>query len=207
MGKIATESEAAQKGGGSSLSNKCCTKERAESLGCKVNGIYSSNNQLVELDKLSPDKQVVGITCNSNPFTQGYEIKYILSESIDYDITVTTDDEYGINTCIIPSGNASWSKLIYTGNGNLKPLFNSIRVSPLDRLVSISILSNSYPQGYTINCILSEPVDYNITITTDDDYKGVNTFTIPSGKTKWDEMINTGNGSRPAFFKSIKISK
>lgn len=43
MGKIATESYAASIGGGStSTGNKCCTKSRAEALGCKVSGSYKS---------------------------------------------------------------------------------------------------------------------------------------------------------------------
>ena len=54
MGKIATEQEAATIGGKVSPSTKCCTKTRAESLGCKVNGDYTSN-QLLQLSDLSQD--------------------------------------------------------------------------------------------------------------------------------------------------------
>lgn len=52
MGKIATENEAASIGNGLSASNKCCTKTRAEELGCSVSGTYTSN-QLVQKDDLS----------------------------------------------------------------------------------------------------------------------------------------------------------
>ena len=53
MGKIATESYAASIGGGStSTGNKCCTKSRAEALGCVVSGSYASN-QLVQESDLS----------------------------------------------------------------------------------------------------------------------------------------------------------
>lgn len=68
-------------------------------------------------------------------------------------------------------------------------------------------MSDRYPQGYTLNYTLSEAVDYPIQVTTDDDYKGINTFTIQSGRTYHTEMIFTGNGSRGAVIKSIKISK
>lgn len=53
MGKIATEQEAYNIGkSGIPTSNKCCTKTRAEELGCKVSGVYESN-QLVQLVHLS----------------------------------------------------------------------------------------------------------------------------------------------------------
>ena len=53
MSKIATEQEAYNIGKlGTPVTNKCCTKERAEELGCKVNGSYSSN-QLVQLSDLT----------------------------------------------------------------------------------------------------------------------------------------------------------
>ena len=52
--KIATESEAKSIGGSSSsvTANKCCTKARAQALGCNVSGTYDSN-QLVPKDHLS----------------------------------------------------------------------------------------------------------------------------------------------------------
>ena len=46
MGKIATEQEAYNIGGtkdGLFVANKCCTKERAEIMGCDVNEDYDSN--------------------------------------------------------------------------------------------------------------------------------------------------------------------
>lgn len=53
MGKIATEQEAYNIGSvGTPISNKCCTKARAEALGCTISGSYLSN-QLVKLDDLS----------------------------------------------------------------------------------------------------------------------------------------------------------
>lgn len=52
MSKIATEQEAYNIGRtGTPVSNKCCTKVRAEALGCTINGSYSSN-QLVKLNDL-----------------------------------------------------------------------------------------------------------------------------------------------------------
>lgn len=57
MGKIATEQEAYDIGKqGTPNGNKCCTKSRAEVLGCMINGSYS-NNQLVQLEHLSPQPQ------------------------------------------------------------------------------------------------------------------------------------------------------
>lgn len=50
--QIATEAEAASKGGSSSSSNKCCTKSRAVALNCSVSGNYS-DNQLVKYSNLS----------------------------------------------------------------------------------------------------------------------------------------------------------
>ena len=53
MGKIATEQEAYNIGKkGTPITNKCCTKTRAEALGCKVDGDYVSN-QLVQKEHLS----------------------------------------------------------------------------------------------------------------------------------------------------------
>ena len=50
MGKIALETEVFAIGGkGSPVSNKCCTKARAEALGCKIKSGYSyASNQLIE---------------------------------------------------------------------------------------------------------------------------------------------------------------
>lgn len=51
MGKIATEGFASALGGKSTTTpNKCCTKSRAEELGCIVNGNYSSNQLVQESD-------------------------------------------------------------------------------------------------------------------------------------------------------------
>ena len=55
MGKIATEQEAYNIGGtkdGLFVANKCCTKERAEIMGCDVNEDYDSN-KLVEIEDLT----------------------------------------------------------------------------------------------------------------------------------------------------------
>ena len=71
MGKIATESYAASKGGGStSTGNKCCTKSRAEALGCTVNGSYSTN-QLVQETDLSAGKVTLKVTMNG----LGYSVR------------------------------------------------------------------------------------------------------------------------------------
>ena len=53
MSKIALETEAYSIGGeGTPAANKCCTKSRAEALGCNVSGSYA-NNQLVQLADLA----------------------------------------------------------------------------------------------------------------------------------------------------------
>lgn len=53
MGKIATEQEAYNIGKlGTPVTNKCCTKSRAEMLGCSVSGTYR-NYQLVQQSDLS----------------------------------------------------------------------------------------------------------------------------------------------------------
>ncbi len=53
MGKVAIEQEAYNIGRkGTPTSKKCCTKERAEALGCEVSNGYKSN-QLVQLTNLS----------------------------------------------------------------------------------------------------------------------------------------------------------
>ena len=208
---IATEGEAKSKLGysGSVDTNKCCTKARAVAMGADSSKLTSyKDNQLVKYSDLYIKKQILGISCNSAPYQQGYTLKYILSEAVDYPIQVTTDDNYtGVNTRTIPSGKTTHTEMIPTGNGSRGAVIKSINVSPLDKLISISILSAPYPQGYTLKYILSEAVDYPIQVTTDDNYTGVNTRTIPSGKTTHTEMIPTGNGSRGAVIKSIKISK
>lgn len=59
MGKIATEQEAYSIGqSGSPMANKCCTKERAQALGCDLSQEYETN-QLVEKDSLIKNFQRV----------------------------------------------------------------------------------------------------------------------------------------------------
>lgn len=63
MGKIATEQEAYNIGGtkdGLFVANKCCTKERAEIMGCDVSGDYDSN-KLVEIEDLTKHVNYVNI--------------------------------------------------------------------------------------------------------------------------------------------------
>lgn len=57
MGKIATEQEVYNVGGkGTPITNKCCTKSRAETLGCKIKSGYSyQNNQLIEQGSYEKD--------------------------------------------------------------------------------------------------------------------------------------------------------
>ena len=207
---IATEGEAKIKLGynGSVDTNKCCTKARAIAMGADNSKLTSyKDNQLVKYSDLYINKQVLGISCNSAPYPQGYVLYYILSEAVNYPIQVTTDaDNVGTNTSTVPSGKTSYNVMIPIGNP-YAPVIKSIKVSPLDKLISISILSDRFPQGYTLKYILSEAVYYPIQVTTDDDYTGIITRTIPSGKTTHTEMIPTGNGSRGAVIKSIKISK
>ena len=65
MGKIATEQEAYNIGGsGSYTTNKCCTKSRAEELGCNVSGSYTSS-RLVQLEDLSGIR-IQGFTISAN---------------------------------------------------------------------------------------------------------------------------------------------
>lgn len=207
---IATEGEAKSKLGysGTVDTNKCCTKAKAVAMGADSSKLTSyKDNQLVKYSDLYIKKQILGISCNSAPYPQGYVLYYILSEAVNYPIQVTTDaDNVGTNTSTVPSGKTSYYVMIPTGNP-YAPAIKSIKIAPLDKLISISILSDRYTQGYTLKYILSEAVDYPIHVTTDDDYTGVNTRTIPSGKTTHTEMIPTGNGTRGAVIKSIKISK
>ncbi len=57
MGKIATEQEVYNVGGkGTPITNKCCTKSRAETLGCKIKSGYSyKDNQLIEQGSYEKD--------------------------------------------------------------------------------------------------------------------------------------------------------
>lgn len=81
--KIALESEA-KSIGGSSLSvitNKMCTKARAEALGCKITGSYASN-QLVAKDDLSKKTVSLGIatvTGSARRTSTGTEFNVMLS--------------------------------------------------------------------------------------------------------------------------------
>ena len=62
MGKIATEQEAHDIGGsGTPVSNKCCTSQRAQELGCEVSGMYTIN-QLVQVNDLSVQAITVAFT-------------------------------------------------------------------------------------------------------------------------------------------------
>lgn len=75
MGKIATEQEAYNIGKqGTPHGNKCCTKARVETLGCKVSESYASN-QLVQLEDLSPAGVILelGLEANTSlPSNWGY---------------------------------------------------------------------------------------------------------------------------------------
>lgn len=57
MGKIATEQEVYNVGGkGTPITNKCCTKSRVETLGCKIKSGYSyKDNQLIEQGSYEKD--------------------------------------------------------------------------------------------------------------------------------------------------------
>lgn len=57
MAKIALETEVRSVGGkGSATTNKCCTKARAEALGCKIKSGYSyRDNQLIEQGSYEKD--------------------------------------------------------------------------------------------------------------------------------------------------------
>lgn len=62
MGKIALEEEAYNIGNkGMPINGKCCTKSRAEILGCNVKDIYSAN-QLVQLSSLIKSSPYYGYT-------------------------------------------------------------------------------------------------------------------------------------------------
>lgn len=130
---IATEGEAKIKLGynGSVDTNKCCTKARAIAMGADSSKLTSyKDNQLVKYSDLYINKQVLGISCNSAPYQQGYVLYYILSEAVNYNITVTTDDDYtGINTCTIPSGKTTHTEMIPTGNGSRGAVIKSIKIS------------------------------------------------------------------------------
>ena len=62
MGKIATEQEAYNIGKlGTPVTNRCCTKSRAQALGCIVSGSYRNYNQLVQQSDLSEGDPTVTI--------------------------------------------------------------------------------------------------------------------------------------------------
>lgn len=130
---IATEGEAKSKLGysGSVDTNKCCTKARAVAMGADSSKLTSyKDNQLVKYSDLYIKKQILGISCNSAPYPQGYTLKYILSEAVDYPIQVTTDDDYtGVNTRTIPSGKTTHTEMIPTGNGSRGAVIKSIKIS------------------------------------------------------------------------------
>lgn len=76
MGKIALETEVYANGGkGSPVSNKCCTKARAEALGCKIKSGYSyTSNQLIEQGSYEKDiTYYIGIPY-VNKITNGIDI-------------------------------------------------------------------------------------------------------------------------------------
>lgn len=68
MGKIATEQEAYNIGKlGTPVTNKCCTKSRAEMLGCRVSGTYR-NYQLVQQSDLFEGGPTVTILNYDNEY-------------------------------------------------------------------------------------------------------------------------------------------
>lgn len=93
MGKIATEQEAYEIGQqGIPIANKCCTKSRAEALGCEVSGAYLSN-QLVQQSHLSSSGIYLEIVSNIQNYTSytnwGY-LKIITLETSLQDNSATT---------------------------------------------------------------------------------------------------------------------
>lgn len=74
MGKIATEQEAFEIGGqGTPTFSKCCTKTRAEALGCRVNDTVQ-DNKLVQLSTLTPSTLVGNMVINTAVGWDNYEI-------------------------------------------------------------------------------------------------------------------------------------
>ena len=112
MGKIATESYAASKGGGStSTGNKCCTKSRAESLGCKVSGSYSSNQLVQETD----------LSKNATTISVGFVSSKI--QALSYDVSIYDGPMIGTDGDFVKSFSGSstnnsnqWLKDMMGGN-------------------------------------------------------------------------------------------
>lgn len=92
MGEIATEQETYNIGRvGTPTPNECCTKMRAEVLGCNVSGSYSTN-QLVQYEDLSPIISEVEIELFNEPdgYTScgGYAIFGTLDGSIEVEVHI-----------------------------------------------------------------------------------------------------------------------
>ena len=108
MGKIATEQEAYSIGKvGTPVTNKCCTKARAEALGCAVSGSYQ-NNQLVQTDNVSK-KPSPKVKINITGITKNIQAGIMIRFSIAY-TSNTTGDTWRHN------GNMSTT---YTGSRNV----------------------------------------------------------------------------------------
>lgn len=103
MGKIATEQEAYNIGGQSNpTQNKCCTKARAEDLGCKVSDNYE-DNQLVQLNDLSKNVLDVYINIPSTDMIQYMRENQTESYSYHTDNYTFSVDIYGSDFTQLPS--------------------------------------------------------------------------------------------------------
>ena len=108
MGKIATEQEVYNVGGKETpIINKCCTKSRAETLGCKIKSGYSyKDNQLIEQG--SYEKKIIRYFCFVMNFT----------EKDKYNIEKGVFPYYGNIELSPKEGKINWKLLGYNIDNN-----------------------------------------------------------------------------------------
>lgn len=153
--KIATESEAKSIGGSSSsvTANKCCTKARAQALGCNVSGTYDSN-QLVPKDHLS--KKITSYTITFKTLSSSASF-YLFSTS---SIPVSTGNMY---FAYITVGNTATA----THTGSLEVNNPSIAGGTTNVNAGNTIYIKSYSGGWRsigsfILLNLNQTIDVNV---------------------------------------------
>lgn len=113
--KIALESEAKAIGGSTSsvTTNKCCTKARAQALGCNVSGTYDSN-QLVPKDHLSKKVTQYTITFKTTSDSASF---YLFSTSA---IPVGTGMQYFVYMAVENTATATHTGSLRVNNPSVQ---------------------------------------------------------------------------------------